>query len=323
MAKNKLVKGKNIITFEKDEKKSIIIALVVSAVVVLATVLAIVAIRNKGGHGASGTSDGQETTVSESITEQLTDDGSIIVTNQQELDKKLTASVSDDTIGSITIQSEEEQSIEITEGDYSNVALNVDAPYTEVSNYANFNTINISQISANTWVEHASGNNIILQAPSSHVIIESDAQVESISNITYGSTLAIEIFGTVKNLSLEADDSISSVSVNGKLEALDIYSKTNLALSGSFAEKLPVNMQSGADGSVIRSTIPVYIQAYGAADYFMEAGAEDSSIALLSGDGISNVYNNTAAAVAVNDSDGNENSIEAGDTKKFVKERTE
>ena len=48
MAKNKMVKSNHVITFEKDEKKSIIIALVVSAVVVLATVLAIIAIRHKG-----------------------------------------------------------------------------------------------------------------------------------------------------------------------------------------------------------------------------------------------------------------------------------
>ena len=321
MAKNKMVKSNHVITFEKDEKKSIIIALVVSAVVVLATVLAIIAIRHKGLGIPIGTTTTEEVVDSYTVTDNYTDDGSIIVTNQEELDTKLEASTTDESIGAITIQTEEEQSIEIPEGDYTNVALNIDAPYTEVSNYANFNTINIKQISANTWVEHASGNNLVLSATASHVIVESEATVESISNIAYGSTLAVEIYGTVKAMSLEADDSISSVSVEGTLEGLDMYSKTNLSLSGVGAQKLNVNLQAGATGSVVKSSVPLNMQLYGSAELYMEAGAEESTLAVLNGDLVTNVHNNTAMALEVTDPEGSAVTIDQGADKSFGEEK--
>ncbi len=316
-----MVKSNHVITFEKDEKKSIIIALVVSAVVVLATVLAIIAIRHKGLGIPIGTTTTEEVVDSYTVTDNYTDDGSVIVTNQEELDTKLAASTTDESIGAITIQTEEEQSIEIPEGDYTNVALNIDAPYTEVSNYANFNTINIKQISANTWVEHASGNNMVLSATASHVVVESDATVESISNIAYGSTLAVEIYGTVKAMSLEADDSISSVSIDGTLEGLDMYSKTNLSLSGVGAQKLNVNLQAGATGSVVKSSVPLNMQIYGSAELYMEAGAEESTLAVLNGDLVTNVYNNTAMALEVTDPDGSAVTIDQGADKSFGEEK--
>ncbi len=318
MAKNKLVKSNGSIIFEKDEKKSIIIALVVSAVVVLATVLAIIAIRHRGNSASTVT---EEVIDSYTITDNYSEDGSIIVTTQEELDEKLTASQTDDTIGAITIQTEEEQSIEIPEGDYTKLALSVDAPYTEVSNYANFNTINIKQISANTWVEHASGNSIQLQAAASHVIVESDASVETISNMAYGSTLAIEIYGTVNTLSLEADDSISSVSVNGSLGSLEMYSKTNLSLSGSGAEKLNVNLQSGATGSVVKSSVPVNMEMYGSADLYMEEGAEESSISVLNGDLVTNLHNNTTMPMDVNSPEGGVVTVANGEESSFGEEK--
>lgn len=317
MAKNKLVKGnKGVISFEKDEKKSIIIALVVSAVVVLATVLAIIAIR-KGMGIPVGTTTSEEVVDTYTVTDTITEDGSIIVTNQEELDAKLTASTTDDTIGSITIQTEEEQSLEIPEGDYSQVALNVDAPFTEVSNYANFNTINISQISANTWIEHAQGNNLILQAMSCHVVVESDGVVESISNINYGSTLAIEIYGTVNELSLEAEDSISSISVEGTLGNLDVYSKTNLAISGSGGKNVPVKMQSGADGSIIKATVPIDLETSGTVDLYMQEGSEASNLVITNPDVITNLYNNTTTDLNIKDPDNKEITVSSGEAKSF------
>ena len=273
MAKNKLTKGKTYISFEKDEKKSIIIALVVSAVVVLSTVLAFIAIKKNGG--IVSTTVSEEVVDSYIVSDQMTEDGSFIVKNQEELDLKLTESTEPGSeVGSITIQTDEEQSLEIPEGDYSNVALNVDAPYTEVFNHANFNTINISQISSNTWTEYASGNNIVLQASSAHVIIDSTASVSSIANIAYGSTLAIEIYGSVDDLSLEAEDSISSISVSGKLGALNIYSKTNLALSGSSESAIPFVIQSSAEGSVVKTSVPVSLSTGATLELYLQEGAE-------------------------------------------------
>jgi TolA-binding protein len=316
MAKNKLVKGKNYISFEKDEKKSIIIALVVSAAVVLAVVIAIICIK-RGVGVPVGSTTSEEVIDTYTVTENVTEDGSVIVTNQEELDTKLSASLEDSSIGSITIQSEDEQSIEIPAGDYSQVALNVDAPYTEVANYANFNSININQISSNTWVEHATGNNIVLQAASSHVVIESDASVDSLANISYGSTLAVEIYGTVKELSLEADESISSVSVYGTLDNMSIYSKTNLALSGDGNLSVPIKVQDGAAGSILKTSVPIKMDSCGTVDVYMESGAEGSQITLTSGDVLSNIFNNSEGEINVTDPDGNVNVLNTGDTGSY------
>ena len=316
MAKNKLVKGKNYISFEKDEKKSIIIALVVSAAVVLAVVIAIICIK-RGVGVPVGSTTSEEVIDTYTVTENVTEDGSVIVTNQEELDTKLSASLEDSSIGSITIQSEDEQSIEIPAGDYSQVALNVDAPYTEVANYANFNSININQISSNTWVEHATGNNIVLQAASSHVVVESDASVDSLANISYGSTLAVEIYGTVKELSLEADESISSVSVYGTLDNMSIYSKTNLALSGDGNLSVPIKVQDGAAGSILKTSVPIKMDSCGTIDVYMESGAEGSQITLTSGDVLSNIFNNSEGEINVTDPDGNVNVLNTGDTGSY------
>ena len=128
--------------------------------------------------------------------------------------------------------------------------------------------------------EHYSKDDIITD-------IDDDLQNNDITSVTKDNiinTQSVGMFykGTLRSgQKLEADDSISSVSVNGSLGSLEMYSKTNLSLSGSGAEKLNVNLQSGATGSVVKSSVPVNMEMYGSADLYMEEGAEESSISVL------------------------------------------
>ena len=81
MAKNKMVKS-NKVVFESDEKKSILIALAISIVLVIATVI-VFSVAQKRNGGLIKTETKVET--SETITEEITEQGVSIAANQDEL----------------------------------------------------------------------------------------------------------------------------------------------------------------------------------------------------------------------------------------------
>jgi len=313
MAKNKLV-------FEKDEKKSIIIALIVSAVVVLAAVLTFVAIQKNNGKLVEVATE-TETITTENI---IAEDGSYVVTNQTELEEKLVESTSEESvISAITIMSDEEQSLNIPEADYSDLTLTVDAPYTEIENHAIFNSVSINQISANTWTEYASGNTLILQAPSSHIIVDSTASVSSIDNLAYGSTLAVEIYGNVDNVYLEADESITSINVEGTVGAIDLYSKTNLTLSGKTTQYIPVNMEASAEASVLKTSIPFDMKANGSLDITLLEGSEGSYLKVVSEEVLTSITNDSAGGLNITRADNSEEIMGAGETREIGQAREE
>lgn len=312
MAKTKSVKTKSD-GFEKDEKKSIIIALIVSAIVVLALVLAFIAI---GRHSKKVETN---TVATESTESAVTLEGNSIVTNQEELNSALT----DPDCYAILFETEEEESIVVAAGDYSDTDLIINAPYTEVTNYGTFNSVTIQQIAANTWTEGTNGNSIVVDSAACHIIVPSGVSVSSIEAIQPGSSLAIENYGTISMLTLEAEGAITSVQVDGEMSQIIVYNQTNLTLSGKAANSTAVEISYGTDGTTLTSSIPVNVNSFASSVMEFQTGAENSVISLASNTVTTSITNNTSAELTVMKASGEEDSVAAGESVTYEAEEVE
>lgn len=303
MAKNRLV-------FEHDEKKSILIALVVSAVVVLALVLTFVAIKAFRG-GTTYISDVDnytQTSSTEMETELEGGDaviGEIVVSNQEELNNAL----NDSSIVSISFVSEEEQSIVIPKGEYNTIDFSVNGPQTEITNYGIFSSITIYQIAANTWTESASGNSFVIDSAACHLIVPSGIEVNTIETLQNNSSLALEISGTVSLLAIEAIDAIVSAGVEGELSQVILYNRANLSLSGWTEHVIPIEIAYGADDVCIDTSAVADITSFANSVVTFEVGAEDSSATAASSNASMTVKNMSESSILFKLPDGAENEV--------------
>lgn len=93
------------------------------------------------------------------------------VTSQEQLNSALSKKTAD----IITISGYDAIKYEIPEEDYSNVSLVINAPNATVTNKGKFKNITILDIAKNTYHECAIGNELTVQAPDSHIVVEKNA----------------------------------------------------------------------------------------------------------------------------------------------------
>jgi hypothetical protein len=304
--------AKNQIVFEKDEKKSIIIALIVSAVLILAIVLTFVAIKKYRSATSSNQTSVTTNTTTTNNTNTTTEDGDEVVKTQ----KSLNAALKGDS-KSIVYRTKKEGKITIPSGKYTEKAITIDAPYTEVTNKGVFSSVTITQIAQNTWTENTSGNSIIVNSPACHIIVSPGATVNSIQNKQANSTLAVEVQGTVNLMSLDAADSITSIKVDGDVLSTLIYASTNLSLSGGKTSSMNIEMEYGSDGSVITTTIPVAITTFAGCEITTSPSAEGSTLKLSNAAVTVKITNNSSGDNKVTTTDGKEEVIVSGSSKSW------
>ena len=186
--------------------------------------------------------------------------GETTVSTQQELEAALKENYT-----KVTIATQEEAEFVIPKGDYTMTALVVDAPKADVTNKGRFATVTINQIKSNTWYEDTMNNMLTVTAPSARVVVnegakaniviaKEDAKVTLVNNgiltgITVNTKAEVQIQGTSK--------SIVKVQCNAK----DANITTNVPVELTCSEKITLNLQAGAEGTVIRvaneAAIPV------------------------------------------------------------------
>ncbi len=150
----------------------------------------------------------------------------------------------------------ESGTFEIPEADYSGITLNINAPQATVTNYASFKKIEISDISRDTWIEKATGNQIDLTAKEAHLIVDG----EDVS-ITAGSKA-----GKVK------------IEVNGTIGKLTIEGKTDVSIEGTNRTTVPMTIKG--EGASVTASIPVAVDAQQKMTLNILAGAEMSSVSI-------------------------------------------
>lgn len=314
MANDKKQKQKKKATqFEKDERRSFIIAIIVCVIVVLLVTIALIAIyRSKRTRNRDPVI--QETVQTEESTDTggYSETGSILVMTQQELDDAL----NDPNNVEILFQTEESVAITIPAAKYTEVALTVDAPYADVINEAIFKSVTINRIASNTWTEKASGNSFYISAVTSHLIISENAVVSRVELSQSNSTLAIENAGTISLLTLAADSTIVSVDDNDFIEQIVISKKTNLNLLGESQKTVLVDIGYDADGSILNTTIPVTVNSYASLTFDCSPGAENSSLTLKNNTKSAIVSNNMEEDLKVVEASGTESTVAAGEKEK-------
>ncbi len=323
MAKDKKEKQKKKASqFEKDERRYFIFAAIICVIVVLVVMIALFAIyrHKRGGPPPVVENQVEETTETETDTGGYSQDGSIVVINQQELDQAL----ADPRNLEILFQTEESVAITIPAGNYPELSLIIDAPYADVFNYAKYKSVTINRISSNTWTENTTGNSFYISAVSSHLIIAERAEVERIELSQSNSTLAIENAGKIEMITLAADSTIVSIDDNKTIESVVISKKTNLNLLGKATEPVQMDIGYDADGTVINTTIPLNIKSYGSVTLDCQEGAESTTLAMKNNTKTTVVSNHTTEDMTVEEASGTQTTIAKGtEDKRFEGTETE
>lgn len=145
---------------------------------------------------------------------------------------------------------------EIPEADYSGITLTINAPQATVTNYAVFEKIEISDISKDTWIEKATGNQIDLAAKEAHLIVDGED-----ASVTVGA---------------KADK--VKIEVNGTVEHLELEGKTDVSIEGTNRTIVPLTVKE--EGASVTTSIPVEADAQKKMTLNLLAGAEMSSVSI-------------------------------------------
>jgi len=136
--------------------------------------------------------------------------------------------------------------ITIDAADYNNVSLVVDAPSKTVNNYATFKSIEIQNISGDTWREFAKRNQLKISAPNPHIEIEEGADVASVSFNKAAEKVTLNVMGKISGgLAFNAPVKDTSVTVAKGAELAGVsFSKA------AEAAKVDLNVEGKITGTV-------------------------------------------------------------------------
>jgi hypothetical protein len=195
----------------------------------------------------------------------------------------LNAALNNPKVTKINLKTSAESVLTIPKGDYSNVALVVNAPNSYVANYGVFKSITIKSIKKDAFAENASGNSIkisassvrIVVSPQAHpkkitvassganVIISADGPVDEITVEASGAYVVLSSKNTVKNLYVNGIGSIVAVAADSVVENYSVSENANILISGNRE-----GSGSGSDkGSDEDTETPVYSAAIGETYY--------------------------------------------------------
>ena len=149
------------------------------------------------------------------------------------------------------------ENVEIPSGNYGNIMLIVDAPYTTVVNSARFRSVRVENLSPNTWKEKA-GNTIVFLMSDVHIIVED---------------------GDGTKIKLGAEVSSAKIENNGlgkSISSLNINSSAKVDLIGSNKTAYAVN--NSVAGPVITTRVPIELKTDSPMQLNVLAGAEDSAV---------------------------------------------
>lgn len=177
------------------------------------------------------------------------------VTSQEQLNSALSKKSAD----IITISGYDAIKYEIPEEDYSNVSLVINAPNATVTNKGKFKNITILDIAKNTYHECAIGNELTVQAPDSHIVIE-----ESASAVVY-----------IKEGETGAGDTV--LENNGIVKELHIIAAKKVTVNGTGKETIPVTIDANIN---IATNQNMQIVAISTFNIRINSGAEHTVISV-------------------------------------------
>ena len=159
----------------------------------------------------------------------------------------------------IIVNSNENGTVEISDGNYKETILNVHAPNATVVNHGVFKKVEIEAISRDTWIEKATGNVLDVVAKESHVLISE------------GALSKIQIQGDAENVRIENNGTVSSLQINAA---------ANISIAGENHTIIPVEAKS--KNAVIDTAIPIELAAEEKVKLIIKPGAESQTTVSVS-----------------------------------------
>ncbi len=216
-----------------------------------------------------------------------------IVATQAELD----AALADKNLAEVTIDTKEKQNFMIQPGDYSNVALIVKAPASEVQNSATFQSIDVLEIAGDTWHENAAGNTLRITASSARIVVGPG--------------------GRIRDISFMGTQAKAKLVVNGTVDHVTVGAKMSLDISSDLAQKpmVPLTVDAAAKGAEVTTQIPLdaSVKAVDTVLNFQK-GSEGSKV---KAEVKMAVKNNSDGSIAVTDAKNHTQNVQPGGKMDF------
>ncbi len=203
----------------------------------------------------------------------------VTISKQGDVDAALDCAVSDPKIKVVKIATDQAESIELPEGDFSKCELIIEAPKADISNHAVFKKITINEIASDTYKEYAEGNEINANCPIGRIIITDRAKAV---------------------LNVLKDASEISVVVNGEVSGIHVSAKDSVVdISGSAEAPIKVKVD---EESEIKSSHLLEVQASAKVTFVVYPGAEDSEFYVDNSGLLPKVYGVGSIKVNIEDS---------------------
>lgn len=183
----------------------------------------------------------------------------VTVSGQQQLE----AALKNPATKTLRFQTEDEGAFTIPKADYPEIDLIVDAPNADMENNGTFKSISVQAIKDSTWLENAAGNFLNILAKTARIVVSQGAGVSGIAFAQTGAKVALEVNGTVNEVSFRSPDTDAKVSVsqggslgNVSVEEAAQRTKLDMDVSGSVGDVKLAAPQSDmnmavADGGMV------------------------------------------------------------------------
>lgn len=178
----------------------------------------------------------------------------VTVSGQQQLE----AALKNPATKTLRFQTEDEGAFTIPKADYPGIDLIVDAPNADMENNGTFKSISVQAIKDSTWLENAAGNFLHIFAKTARIVVSQGAGVSGISFAQPGAKVALEVNGTVNEVSFQSPDTDAKVSVsqgsslgNISLEEAAQRTKLDMDVSGSVGDVKLAAPQSDMNMAVL------------------------------------------------------------------------
>lgn len=239
------------------------------------------------------------------IQTQAAEKVAVTVKTQKDLEKAL----ENKNVKKITINADKEKTFTIKKGNYSGKTIVVNGAKLTVKNNGKVNSVLIKD--AKKYVENASGNTIKVTDKQLTLKVGKKAEVKKITLSKTGAKDKLVIEGTVKKVTVEKKTSLT-IADNGVLTTVNVKEPSKLFLTGSTVKTVTVNTGVNAEGSILKTRVPVLVGAKAPISVTLREGAEASVLKAKTTEAVIALINETKLSVDIEKADGTSVTVEAG-----------
>lgn len=203
---------------------------------------------------------------------------------------ELEAALADSEVTKIAIKAKKSKTLTIPEGDYSDVALVVEAANVRLNNYGTFDVIKIRDVKK--YMDYAEGNVVKVTDDKLTLGVEKEAVVEALYLTKKDADTKIVIRGIVEKITASEDTGLD-LTVHGDLNTLNLQGMADVDIKGKSEETIICHTAVKAEEVDVTSSVTIIIYAKNFVEATFEEGAEGSYVVMKTEETEAVVNNNT------------------------------